>query len=220
MFNDDTIARSDTKRRILEAAGECFAEGGFRHATVREICTRAEVNIAAINYHFRDKKGLYLAALKYWQQAAFEKYPLDRATDASLPPGERLGIFVSQFLRRVFDKGEASWFGKLIVRELVEPTEGLDLMVEEAARPTFEVLSGIIRELLGKGATEKAVRLSAASVVGQAIFFYVQGPIIRRLFAGEDWAASQVDMIAAHVTSFSLNAMKKTKAGMKKGETR
>ena len=216
MFDADTIAPSDTKRRILEAAGECFAEGGFKHATVREICARAGVNVAAINYHFRDKKSLYLAALKYSQEAAFEKYPLDRAADASVPPEERLGIFVSQFLRRVFDTGEASWFGKLIVRELVEATEGLDLMVEEAARPTFEVLAGIIRELLGREATETAIRLSAASVVGQAIFFFVQGPIIRRLFAGEDWAASQVDIIAAHVTSFSLKAMKKAKADPKK----
>jgi TetR/AcrR family transcriptional regulator, regulator of cefoperazone and chloramphenicol sensitivity len=213
---DDT-APSETKRRILGAAGGCFAETGFRHATVREICTRAGVNVAAINYHFRDKKGLYLAALKYWQKAAFERYPLDRAADASIPPSERLAIFVTQFLRRVFDESEASWFGKLIVRELVEPTEGLDMMVEEAARPTFEILSGIIRELLGSGATEAAVRLSAASVVGQAIFFFVQRPIITRLFAGEEWAGSHVDIIAAHVTRFSLNAIK-AEGGAKKGE--
>jgi len=217
MFATDVIP-SDTKRRILEAAGECFAEAGFRHATVREICTRAGVNVAAINYHFRDKKSLYLAALKYWQEAAFETYPLDRAADASIPPEERLGIFVTQFLRRVFGKGESSWFGKLIVRELVEPTEGLDMMVQEAARPTFETLSGIIRDLLGPGATEAEVRFSSASVVGQAIFFFVQRPVIKRLFPGEEWADSRLDTIAAHVTGFSLNAMKKGNRGAKKGE--
>jgi TetR/AcrR family transcriptional regulator, regulator of cefoperazone and chloramphenicol sensitivity len=213
---DDT-GSSETKRRILEASGRSFAESGFRNATVREICKRAGVNVAAINYHFGDKKSLYLATLQCWQKAAFEKYPLDRAADSSIPLSERLNIFVTQFLRRVFDEGEASWFGKLIVRELVEPTEGLDVMVEEAARPTFQILSGIIRELLGSGASEAAVRLSAASVVGQSIFFFVQRPIIERLFAGEEKVGSQVEIIAAHVTRFSLDAILAS-AGTKKGE--
>ena len=218
MFDKIEPIHSDTKLRILEAAGECFAEAGFRHVTVREICARAGVNVAAINYHFQDKKNLYLAALKYWQEAAFEKYPLDRASDPAVPPEERLAVFVRQFLRRVFNEGEASWFGKLIVRELVDPTEGLDMMVQEAARPTFEVLSGIIQDLLGTGATEAEVRLSSASVVGQAIFFFIQRPVIKRLFPGEEWAEGKLDMVAAHVTSFSLNAMKKRRTGARKGE--
>src|SRR3954451_22724831 len=41
-----------TRQRLLEVAGEVFAEQGFKNATVREICKRAEANVAAINYHF------------------------------------------------------------------------------------------------------------------------------------------------------------------------
>jgi len=52
-----------TKTRLLEAAGEEFADKGFGGATVRAICARAGANVAAINYHFGDKERLYIEAV-------------------------------------------------------------------------------------------------------------------------------------------------------------
>ena len=63
------------RERLLEAAGEVFAERGFRDATVREICKRADMNQAAINYYFGDKKGIYEAVLRYAHRHAVEKHP-------------------------------------------------------------------------------------------------------------------------------------------------
>jgi AcrR family transcriptional regulator len=51
----DDSAADDTATRVLNAAGLIFAEKGFKDATVREICSAAGVNLASVNYYFRDK---------------------------------------------------------------------------------------------------------------------------------------------------------------------
>jgi len=51
-------ASEQTRARLLDAAREVFSEHSFQGATVREICRRAEANVAAVNYHFGNKEGL------------------------------------------------------------------------------------------------------------------------------------------------------------------
>ena len=50
-----------TKDKILAAAGQLFAKNGLSGTSVREIATAANVNLAAINYHFDNKENLYWA---------------------------------------------------------------------------------------------------------------------------------------------------------------
>lgn len=50
-----------TAANIVRAAETLFAEQGFADTTVRQITTRADVNLAAVNYHFGSKKGLIQA---------------------------------------------------------------------------------------------------------------------------------------------------------------
>src|SRR5580765_7539218 len=130
-----SVGSEETRRQLLEAAGEVFAEVGFRDATVREICKRAGANVAAVNYHFGDKEALYLEVLRYTHAKALEKYPplLDVPIDA--PPEKKLRAFVCSLLLRIFDKGPTAWHGKLMSREMIDPTAALDSVVEERIRP-------------------------------------------------------------------------------------
>src|SRR5579883_3052628 len=58
------IARPvDTKTKILDAAEKLFAQNGFDATSLRDITTEAEVNLAAVNYHFQSKDSLIDAVI-------------------------------------------------------------------------------------------------------------------------------------------------------------
>jgi AcrR family transcriptional regulator len=50
-----------TQSRILDAAYDVFAQHGFEGTSVRAVCKRADVNGAALNYHWKSKEALWLA---------------------------------------------------------------------------------------------------------------------------------------------------------------
>src|SRR2546430_7906732 len=90
-----------TRQRLLQAAGEIFAEQGFRVATVRDICNRAGANVAAINYHFGDKENLYAAVLRYAHGCSIQRHPPDLGIKTDSSPQHRLAAFVRSFMNRI-----------------------------------------------------------------------------------------------------------------------
>ena len=53
-----SLQHFSTKDRILHAAEELFAAQGFATTSLRQVTSRADVNIAAVNYHFGSKENL------------------------------------------------------------------------------------------------------------------------------------------------------------------
>ncbi len=205
---DDFDHPTETQRRIIEAAGEIFADSGYNHTTVRAICVRAGVNVAAINYHFGGKKHLYLTVLKYWRAKAFEKYPFDPTDYSSGTPEVRLRAFVRTLLLRVLDEGEGSLFAKLMVQEFIQPTSGFDVIVEETVRPFFTFLSTTVRQLFPAPPPNEVVNLCCLSIAGQVFHLYMGRHMIRRLLNRESLNRQEIEKVAAHITRFSLYAIR------------
>src|SRR3954451_20056019 len=92
-----------TRARLLEAAGEEFAEKGYDGATVRSICARAEVNLAAVNYHFGDKEQLYTQAVLEAHRCCVQ--PAPEAGPGDGDPAEQLRSQIHHFLSNVLAVG-------------------------------------------------------------------------------------------------------------------
>ena len=206
-------AQAKTRQRLLDAAGEVFAEQGFHKATVREICNRAGANVAAINYHFRDKQGLYTSVLQYAHKCSVDKYPPYNGNNASVE--EQLKVFARSFLLRIFDDGRPAWHGKLMSREMIEPTAALDALVENNIRPIAQQLESLVRKLLGTGASNRLVILCARSIVAQCVFYHHARPVISRLYPNQQYNLEEVEQLADHITLFSLGALKEFKKQLK-----
>lgn len=186
-----------TRQRLLDAAGEVFAAQGFRGATVRAICARARANIAAVNYHFGGKEKLYAAVLEEGAKAALARHPPDGGLPAGAAPEARLRAFCASLLHRVLGDGAPSWHGRLMAREMAEPTAALDRLVETVIRPQSELLGGILRELM-PGASAQEVWQMTGSVIAQCLFPKHAEAVLRRL--RPDWkpdAGELADALAA-----------------------
>jgi AcrR family transcriptional regulator len=191
----------------LEAAGSVFADQGFHNATVREICRKAGVNVAAVNYHFRDKEHLYETVLQYAHRYALESHPPDGTLGPDATPEERLNEFVRAFLRRLTDEGRPAWHGLLMIREITTPTAALDTLVEGSVRPLYAYLCSIVASLLDRTPDDRQVRLCTSSVVGQCMHFRVSREILLRLNPDITYSPENVEAIARHIVRFSLAAI-------------
>src|SRR5262249_27964321 len=138
----------ETRERLINAAERMFAERGVKKVTVREICRAAHANVAAVNYHFGGKLGLYREARQLAIDAMRERTARARLAGASQPPEEKLRRYIAIFLRRLVAPGHAC-IHRILNREINDPTPALDALVEQGVRPRVAYLAGIVAEIVG-----------------------------------------------------------------------
>lgn len=199
-----------TKDRILEAAAEIFGREGFKATTIRRIATDAGVNIAAINYHFRDKEGLYAAVLEHVFHSGFSKFPSRMGIEDDTPAERQLLFFIKgMFYRLLSREGWAgvSGQGRLIARELLEPTPAFEAIIDKYIRPHKDLLMEIIIAILQDNPGPKVVLPCAISILGQCVYYALAAPVIRKI-AGENVPVEDnLDRLAEFVWLFSLGGI-------------
>jgi AcrR family transcriptional regulator len=194
-------AADATRSRLLEAAGEIFAEVGYQRATIREICARAGVNVALINYHFGDKLELYGEVLSRLLSAS--RMEADPAPPG-VAPEKMMRDLIRASLRVVFSREPTGWLFRILAHEIEQPTREMARIIDGVSRPLYNQLCEIVGAMLGLPADHEETRMGAHSVMGQVILYILVGPILERLWPELNMTWGQPDRIADHITDFSL----------------
>ncbi len=204
-----------TRRRLITAASELFAERGFHAATARDIARRAGVNLAAGHYHYGSKKDLYLEVLR--EQFATIRTVLERR-GGTRPPEEierlgraRLAQLLLTRIKVMLDMligPPPGLHGALMQREMTDPSQALPMIVAEFIDPMMRETEQIVARLtprLGRRDVERC----AISIVSQAVFYRFAMPGILHRNRWKAYPAGFGSDLARHIAEFSLGGMER-----------
>lgn len=198
------MAMDDVPSRLLAAAGPIFAEKGFKTATVREICQAAGVNVASVNYYFRDKERLYAEAVKHAHPFHGAPPPPTR-WKPGMPTAEKLAEYLRVAVRQMLGTKSEPWQSQLLSREMMNPSAACRELVEEFIRGRFNLLLGILDEILPAETPVERRHLTALSIVAQFVYFRAARTVIEMLVGDEEVRDHhREEQIADHIITVSF----------------
>ena len=146
-----------TRLHILDVAGQLFAELGYANTTSKEICTRAGTNMAAVNYHFGGKDGLYEAVLIEGHRQVVSLDELVDVAGLSADPRAKLRMVLSHLVEMSIRPTAPCGF-RVVLREALSPSAMAPAMFKQAIQPKARLLLGLIAEIVGLPADHPAVQ--------------------------------------------------------------
>ena len=199
-----------TRRNILNASTQLFAEKGFRDTSVREICQLADVNIAAINYHFGNKAALYGEVVTRAFATAGDRSPMPSIAEND-DPKESLHAWITWYIDRLFGTG-SDLATQLVLREAAAPTATLDDLVESQIMPFYSQLERVVVNLLPPNPDPATTKLHCLSILGQCLMHRTNKAMIDRLPVEPPDLTLDLDQLVKHIYESSTAALASTHA--------
>ena len=172
--NAARTARADgeaTRVNILEAAGQLFAQHGYAHTTSKAICERAQTNMAAVNYYFGSRDGLYLEVLNLVQERLMSMAFLHRLVDSPIPASEKLGRFMHALVDSTLDPGR--WHTRVWAREILSPSPLRSVVMRDQTLPKFDILSRIVGDIAGVPPDDEDIASYVFTIIAPCLMLLV-----------------------------------------------
>lgn len=161
---------ASTRARILEAAGQLFGQYGYAGVASKAICAAAGADLAAINYHFGSRDGLYRAVLIEGHKHFINLDTLAALTQSDLPPREKLCAFIDGMVAGLW---EQSWHTRVCAREVLAPSAHFAALIDEEVLPKFRLVAGILGDITGFAPGDPALARCAVSIVAPCMMLMV-----------------------------------------------
>lgn len=179
-----SLQHFSTKDRILHAAEELFAQQGFASTSLRQVTSRADVNIAAVNYHFGSKDNLVNEVFRRrMDDMSVERLKaLKQAVQAH--PGELepvLAAFVEPALAMAQDRHGGGAFIRVIARAYAESNDSLRKFLSDqyghVLRDFAKAIDGCVPGLGKEELYRRLDFLSGALTYAMADFGLIKRPV-------------------------------------------
>lgn len=194
---DTSLAASQARARLLDAALRLFAEHGFSKTSIRQIAEAASVNTALISYYFGDKKGLYRAAFTepMGSPIAVDAWPA--TLDAFIE------VLVHSFMQPLRQGAQVELCMRLHFREMLDPTGLWQQELECEIKPAHAALVQLLCKELGLAGPDEDVHRLALAIPALALHYYVGRDVVQAVCPGLSDTAEALAQTTARLVDFA-----------------
>jgi TetR/AcrR family transcriptional regulator, regulator of cefoperazone and chloramphenicol sensitivity len=194
-----------TRAKLIEAAGQLFAENGYNGVTVRDIAKKADTHLSALNYHFRTKEALYREIIL--EACKFDSISLqDQQKLLEHEPHEALLLFVEETLRDSSKNNNINWQATVINRECWEPSKVFEEVVEKYFSPETKFLSQIIGNTVNQPPSSFHVRFAVIVLMSLLETFRFYRHLIDAIAPGLSDYLEQKESLPKMITQLVIEA--------------
>jgi len=198
-----------TRAAILKAALEEFSHEGVAGARTDQIARRAGVNKALLYYYFKDKEGLYAAALEevFSGLSGRIQATLDMP---GLSPREKLLKYVESHFDYI---ASVPWYPRLVQREFMRGSGGTltpvaSRVLERYGKPIYSKLSNLVRDGIAHGEFRKVdPEHTVTSLLGLITFYFISLPAQQAMNSGDPTSPERIAARRAAVLDFISAAL-------------
>ncbi len=171
LLGHQPTAQEETRWRLLQAATEVFAEVGYHAATTREICKRANVNLASIHYYYGDKAELYREVFRLPFLSECNKFATLDVTQ--VPLQEALYAFYGWLFPPSGEEDPMlQLFLRLHAREDADPSGVLGDAMVQAFRPNHENIQTLLCREFGLKKPDAEVDRLTFGLIGLGTVYF------------------------------------------------
>lgn len=206
----------ESRARILVTAGELFAERGFNGVSTRELAKAANVNVSAIAYYFRGKKGLYRAVIS---QVIEDTQPFFAPVAERIRTGvaeagndrdalaKLVSWLIEALLSAVLNKDRMRWQMGLMLREFHQPSDGFQILLEQRIHPMHDAVARLVGAATGRGEKDPETLLLTCSLISQCMAFGAAQSVVCARLGWERYTPEAVGKVIETVRHVVLSML-------------
>lgn len=208
--------RDTTYQALLDCAIRLFGQHGYSAVSTRMLAEHAEVNVAAIKYHFGSKEGLYIGAIDAITEllqpgmAMIKQISTQAKKIAGDDPTRRAQVIseiVDSILTIFLTLPRLQVAIPFVLRELFVPGPHFDRFYTAVPEQVHHILTDLVAWILNIEPESDLAKIRTHALIGQIIIFHLGRPILLRRLGTDDYSEQNIDEIRGQVTVSILSSL-------------